>query len=516
MKKIYLSAALAAMTLAASAQSTVNLDVYDGATLTTEDLNGTARYVGMGGAMEALGADISTIGTNPAGVGLFRKNQVSGTLGIIAQEDGKSFQDGTKVTPSFDQLGFVISSRMGLDSYMNIGFNYHKSRNFNYVLSAAAQAVNGSSQNRQTYIKGLRGDLDKYWGESQVDKLYYNMINDGISSPMNYVDATSYDFNRATTGYIGEYDINLSGNIHNRIYLGATLGIKSVHYYDYSEYFENLQSLTDPTLTSVLMTDDHQITGTGFDIKVGAIFRPIEESPFRVGLSIATPTWYKLTSHNTTRIGDVAQYGYDEDFRFNTPWKFGASLGYTIGSEWALGLSYEYADYTTNDMRGITDSYYDYDGYYNEESASDQEMKRSTNLMLCGVSTLKAGVEFRPDPMVALRLGYNYVSPMYKKYAYRDQTLNSSGVYMASTTDYTNWQDTHRLTVGAGFTFDNVRLDIAYQYSMRKGDFYPFMNHLSGEYYDNAGQLQTLTNEAQAVEVKDNRHQILTTLTYTF
>lgn len=37
-------------------------ETYEGAAISTEDLNGTARYVGMGGAMEALGADISTIG----------------------------------------------------------------------------------------------------------------------------------------------------------------------------------------------------------------------------------------------------------------------------------------------------------------------------------------------------------------------------------------------------------------------------------------------------------------------
>lgn len=45
---------LAAMS--ANAQET-----YENAKLTGEDLNGTARYVGMGGAMEALGADISTM-----------------------------------------------------------------------------------------------------------------------------------------------------------------------------------------------------------------------------------------------------------------------------------------------------------------------------------------------------------------------------------------------------------------------------------------------------------------------
>lgn len=39
-------------------------ETYEVAEVSTQDLNGTARYVGMGGAMEALGADLSTISTN--------------------------------------------------------------------------------------------------------------------------------------------------------------------------------------------------------------------------------------------------------------------------------------------------------------------------------------------------------------------------------------------------------------------------------------------------------------------
>ena len=48
--------------------------VYDAAKIANKDLNGTARFVGMGGAMGALGGDISTIGTNPAGIGIYRSN----------------------------------------------------------------------------------------------------------------------------------------------------------------------------------------------------------------------------------------------------------------------------------------------------------------------------------------------------------------------------------------------------------------------------------------------------------
>ena len=56
--------------------------VYDAANITSKDLNGTARFVGMGGAMGALGGDISTIGSNPAGIGIYRSNDIMTTFGF--------------------------------------------------------------------------------------------------------------------------------------------------------------------------------------------------------------------------------------------------------------------------------------------------------------------------------------------------------------------------------------------------------------------------------------------------
>jgi long-subunit fatty acid transport protein len=144
-------------------------------------------------------------------------------------------------------------------------------------------------------------------------------------------------------------------------------------------------------------------------------------------------------------------------------------------------------------------------------------MKRLTENTLKGVSTLKVGVEYKPDPSVAIRAGYNYQSPMYKKEAVRDQTLNSPGTWMASTTDYTNWEATNRLTLGLGFTFDKLRLDLGYQYTMRSGNFYPYMNGVSATYASNdTGSVMELRNDCHAVSVKDNRHQLLCSLTYSF
>ena len=535
MKKTYLMAVMVSMTMTAVAQDIpATGDTYMAAQLATEDLNGTARYVGMGGALDALGADISVIGSNPAGIGLFRKSQVTGSLGVVSQTDGKSFSDGSKTNMSFDQLGIVLASRSGRHGFLNFGFNYHKSRNFDYVLSAV-NALNGSAQNRQTVLKDMNGLLKSNYSlpYSQLDALYLNNMNlehDETTGEEYVVDyaGNDYEFDRAHTGYIGEYDFNLSGNINNRIYLGVTIGINSVHYKGYSEYFERLASSNIP---EVLISDNQEITGYGYNVKAGIIVRPFAESAFRIGAAVHTPTFYKLTMDNYTTIGtDVDHSSASKDFRFNTPWKFSLSAGHTIGTNLALGVVYEYSDFTTCDMRTIDG--YNYE-FQTEASTTDQAMKRHTERSLKGVSTLKVGAEFKPTADVALRLGYNYMSAAISSNAVRDQTLMSPGVYYSSTTDYTNWGDTQRLTAGVGFTLSkNTRLDIAYQYQKRNGDFFPFMKEYSAGYYESVNdaqgnpvldsqgnpieQLVTLTNSCQPVRVKDNRHQFMATFSYTF
>ena len=80
-------AVLAAMVAAnANAQ-----DAYNLTSLTSSDLNGTARYVGMGGAMNALGADISTMQSNPAGIGLYRKGDCAFSLSNNTGDESRKF-----------------------------------------------------------------------------------------------------------------------------------------------------------------------------------------------------------------------------------------------------------------------------------------------------------------------------------------------------------------------------------------------------------------------------------------
>ena len=546
MKKIFAIAAMMVATMPLAAQET-----YENAKIATEDLNGTARYVGMGGAMEALGADISTISTNPAGIGLFRKSNVSLSFGLVSQADATSVLNGNKTNASFDQIGFVYSTRTNKTSYLNLAFNFHKSRNFNMILSAAAPLQN-ASLNKLTYNKGnnelvypQQAGVDLYVRDEQGKVIGYNhqpdfkqypyvtcnQLDDMLANGYNYTidgfwaydDAQRYQFDRAHKGYIGEYDFNISGNINNRVYLGLTVGIHDVHYKHNSEYTDFMHTAAMTRDYSLTVADSREITGTGFDIKAGIIVRPVEESPFRIGLSVASPTFYELRTSNYTYIvdsdGNMMSSNNITDghngrtnykFKLYTPWKFGFSLGHTIGTQVALGASYEYADYGSMDTRTITGEYYDYwRDSYSTESKSDKVMNEHTERWLKGVHTLKLGAEYKPVKDVALRIGYNYVSPMYQKDGYKDGSLDSYGTYVASATDFTNWEDTHRFTLGAGYTYEKFNISLAYQYSTTKGKFYPFMS-----YTDN--YVSDCNNWVDGVSVKNNRHQLLLTLGYTF
>jgi len=307
---------------------------------------------------------------------------------------------------------------------------------------------------------------------------------------------------------VADYDFNLSGNINNRVYLGLTIGIHNMNYKHFSEYTEFF-NVNSP----IQVADERKISGAGADVKAGIIFRPIEYSPFRIGLAITTPTWYDLTTSNYTSMSDDGGSVYNSeeyDFKLYTPWKFGLSAGTTVGDYLALGASYEYTDYGSLDSRYKTGAHYDwwYDDYI-EDSESDEEMNRHTGETLKGVSTLKLGAEFKAAPEVAVRFGYNYVSPMYKEDGYKDGSLASEASYYSSATDYTNWKATNRFTCGVGIQLDQVNLSAAYQYSVQKGGFEPFMS-----YQDKWTEADD--NIVNVVNVNNKRHQVMLTATYTF
>ena len=530
--------------------------IYDGAKLTGKDLNGTARFVGMGGAMGALGGDISTMGTNPAGIGLYRSSDVMTSFGFSlygneSQYLGKKFNsDLTK--GDFNNIGFVFSSKIGNETplrFVNFGFNYHKAKSFNnnmrmegnlglysqtYLMASQAAGIEkwGDSPYTDNGIgwlsilgadAGLIRDItihDKTGGVNNIPYTYKNeqgvdvQYKDVDGNPLyispghfeGMLDNGYANFHSEERGGIDQYDFNVSFNFNDRVYLGLTLGAYSVDYNKYTFYGEDYGNDEKYNLQSW-----NRIKGSGFDVKFGAIIRPFEYSPFRVGLAIHTPIFYSLDYKTSAQvISDVMDVvtgeikGYDVKswdnlpgkgdmilpFDFQTPWTYNVSLGYTVGKSLALGAEYEYQDYSSMKFKDT------------EGNSSAYEFENSTTSMLKGVSTVRLGLEYKVIPQFAFRAGYNYSTAAFHQDAFKDLAINS----IQTDTDFANSKSMSNYTLGIGYRGSMFYADLAYKFSTYKENFYPFVNGFTDE------DGSTVIGSPEATKVTNTRSQVLFTV----
>lgn len=548
MKTKILTLACALLTGAGAAAQTI----YDAATIAQKDLNGTARFVGMGGAMGALGGDISTMGTNPAGIGIYRSNDVMATFGYSLTgteiNNAGTLLSADKARWNFDNIGAVISTKIGNQTtlrYVNFGFNYHKAKSF-YRTRSAAGDLGGYTQ-LDVIAAQADGLTPEHWGNGNIfnnndigwlsalgwegylisptltdqptdyraqdehgNPLFIDSNGDLTSSPTgtdgrpNVAAYENYDFygniageypylrefRSYERGGVDQYDLNVSFNVNDRVYLGLTVGIYDVDYSKYSLYNEDSEGEGGG---GYMLESHNNISGSGVDVKFGVILRPFEYSPLRVGLAVHTPVFYNLsystsailTSDYTDQVIDTYNYVDGDmwyDFRLRTPWVFNASLGYTVGSSLALGAEYEYADYSGMDFS------------YPEGGSMDWE-NNEAGLCLQGVHTLRLGAEFKPVPSFSLRAGYNYTTSAYKGDAYKALAVNS----LTTDTDFANLKSAHTVTLGLGYHTGSFYADLAYKYDTYKADFYPFM-----------------AEGIQPMKETDSRNKVLLTLGYRF
>ena len=523
-KKLYLPIGLMLMTMPLSAQ-----DIYKLETLTGTDLNGTARYVGMGGAMNALGADLSTMATNPAGIGMYRRSDVSMTGSVSVQPDAIDFCNINKARASFDQMGFVYAARMGEGvEFINFGLNYHKRRNMKNFIGVNNFQTHGLSQSLEMLDLSF---LNGGWLDLSLDKdrnsttpltcLGYDaqMIaptydEDGNLTGYEPSSAEAYNYKRAQWGGINQFDFNISTNWNNQIYAGMTIGVQDVEINSGTLYNEMLSDNAG-NLHPYYMTNDERISGTGVDVKFGCIIRPIETSPFRIGFAFHTPTFYDLNTDSYLYMNSPYQDKHAEfterdvdvvgnEYNVRTPWKFNISMATTVANVLALDAEYEYCDYSYARVK------YDYNGDYYYENIwggkTDYALKQEAKRFLKPVSTFKVGAEAKLADNVFFRAGYNYVSAPIDKDAFLNLFTNSSSYYYNTNTDYVNLGEIQRATCGLGFKSKHFYADIAYQFQKQQGDLYTF----------HVPEMNSEANRLEAAKVDLNRHNIMLTLGYKF
>lgn len=490
------------------------------------DLIGSARYVGMGGALGALGADLSAASTNPAALGLYRKSDASLTFSVLTQQE-KPNLNADMTHMSFDQLGFVVSIPVlgSAVKFINFGVNYQKRANFNQSFIADNANLGGLSQTQQmadilnntAYSTPL---ADLMYNAYLVNPVYNGSDADGNPTYDSYdaflADQNNYD--RITEGGIAGYDFNVSVNVKDRVYLGLTLGVNDVNYYSYSTYREFFYSSSDDLSELYSLYNTQHVSGYGINVKLGTIFRPIESSPFRIGLTVESPTVYHLESYSGYSIdspmsendnyelvyGDFYNYQPDENLanlhmRITTPWKVRVSLGHTIGTFLALGAEYEYANYAKT-KQGYEDWSYDYWGnWYSGGTTRDYDMDALHKSILRGTHSFKFGFELNLTSNLAFRAGYNYYSSMFEDGATLDQTGDSPAFNYQTTTDYMNKGAVNIVTAGLGYRGRYFYIDAAYKFRKQSGSFYAF---------DDTYLADALT----PVDVNLNTHQVFFTI----
>ncbi len=384
--------------------------------LSQPDMKGTARFMGMAGAFGALGGDLSTLSQNPAGIGVYRSNELGFSLNLDCQSSTSEAQgfkhDMSQTKFLLNNIGAVLTMRLPSETLpnLNFGFTYNKGASFNRIYGGNIPKLSNSLSN---YIAGISNGENLTENDLVSTENYdpYNPTDGGYPAP--WISILGYDsylisptgsgentrwygqwgdgtsgsgsFKVQEKGSVDEYNIAFGGNIMNVLYWGMDFDIVNLNYTMQSLWGENLENAYVPNQNNELVKESanwglgnyYNVHGSGFNYKLGLILKPIQE--LRIGFAFHTPTWYNLTENF---VGSVDyQYGSSEsgststnggymaynDMSFRTPWKIIASVAGVIGNNFILSMDYEWVAY--NKMKfsapgsyGINDDWgYDWD-----------------------------------------------------------------------------------------------------------------------------------------------------------
>ncbi len=433
----------------------------------------TARSMGLGNALGALGGDLSTASLNPAGMAVYRRMEVALSMGAYFDNTstdfvGYGYKDRTSKF-SFGGFGLVLAAKMRNErnkwKSFNVGLTINRianyARDFTFEGISTGSRIQSFAENANGYAIDELGSLEGYiaWQAYLIDSVapYTYSPNGGVS------DSTYTLKNQSVqrTGGVNELGLTIGANYNNKLYLAATIGVDFMTMKEDRNYTEIGDSMDFQTLS---FTENRDIKGTGINLKIGMIYRI--NKMFRFGLAIHTPTAYRIVdSYNT---GLSAQILYDSSLQTTnfpmeneyaeilqhnmaTPWVFMGSLGIVIGKKGFIGLDVEYTDY----------SWASFSLLENDKTPGNtkfiNDLNNDIGNLYQGVLKARIGGEIAIK-MARIRLGYQFqTSP---------QTNAVEGV-----TDMR-----HDISAGFGIRWKHFFLDFAYVHTLSDFEYRPY-NH---------------------------------------
>ena len=449
---IILLSALTAFALGASAQ-----DSYYGELLSRNNYYGTARSIALGGAMTALGGDLGSITYNPAGSAVNDYCQITISPGIVISTTGASYDplgmDNYGSPYRTNHTKFILPN-MGInlifypeESWITAtSFGFIANTTNNYLSYTTGMGSNSSSSFLGGLAAGANGlsfanmplglqvgyNANQFGEYGPIDSFNYVGGNQALSAdekriyvPGELTQTALYN----TWGSKTDYITNLGFNVNDTFYFGFNLGLTSLTYRREElfneaavqpEQFATVQyDAQDKLVTTCYLssTNGYKLNSTALGVygRFGFIWLPT--GSLRIGAAIQTPTAYSIDEEwgytATTNYDNADFCGSDrgsssDTYSFRSPYIFDAGIAYTAPGVGLISLDYELMDYSV-----MKYSYPD-SGFMAEDVWA---MTNYINRTFCGVShSIRAGVEFKPSPELALRAGYSFVSDPEKWY----------------------------------------------------------------------------------------------------
>ena len=437
------------------------------------NVGGTARTIGIGGAISALGADFTTLSTNPAGLAAYRKSELVLTPALFRIES----EGGLADSPNFK----TSKIRFNLE---NGGVVFAKSprRNNQWRTSNFAIGVNRIANfNQEFFYQGSNsGSITQRWVEFanndefddfevnpaiETEAVYFDDVNDTYTS--DYVSDPSKAVRREQLinrkGGIDELLIGFAGNYADKLYIGGSVGIPIVNYEEEKEYLESdpdqdVDFFDNLTYTERLVTD-----GVGANFKLGLIFRL--NQMIRFGAAVHTPTVYSLndsysTSLNyvytdadgTSDLRDNSSNG-EFDYQLLTPWRFMGSAAVIVGKSGFISAELEWVDYSTAE----------FDFTENDNSPENQTFEREVN----------QEISQNQQDALHFRLGGEYAYELFRLRA--GIQLNGSGINAID--DFSN-----TYSFGLGLREKHFFLDMAYKRSNSTESYAPYATSFGSQH----------------------------------
>lgn len=519
MRKILLSALAVTFPALLSAQAFVSsVDAYQ---FSQSDLRGTARFMSMGGAFGALGGDLSTLTQNPAGIGVYRSSEIGISMDIDMHSSDVEGNKNDFTRVYCPNVGYIGSIRTGSEimPFFQWGVSFGRKVSFDRTFSGAYGDLGTSLSNyianfSNGYSPDLLGQSDTYnpYNESRADWLSILAYNSYIINPVGNTSVYNGLFNEAgpnasygdaqyyvnQRGHIDEYSINFGGNFVNTVYWGIGFGISDFSFTQEAWYDEQIGNARIPSSAApgagattgqayYNLSNYRRVTGSGFNVKIGAIVKPINE--LRFGFAIHTPTYYSFSETSDAAI----DYSFDQktgipdgtaytdyayfDWKMQSPWKLMFSAATVVGGRFILSADYEcdfFKNMRVKDNNGneYTDITSDIKYYYKPQS------------------TVRIGAEFRVSPNFSLRAGFADTFSAVEKSANEGGTFDAAGnlvgdaveVYTAGLNPaYTFDTNTRYITLGVGYRYKGFYIDAAYVNKHRESTYHPFTSYVDSQ-----------------------------------